>query len=334
MITLIVPFFNESSHLRRCIESIRRQTFADYEVLLIDDLSTDDSYTLVAELTQGDARFRLLRNEHKGLFHARNKALSEARGEYLCFLDSDDELLPDYLTALYVDSQQAEVDLVIHGFTHVVNGHRKEARVLAPGIYDIDSESQRFFSSFDIVEMGNVFGKLYCLSLVREYQLRFSPHVLLSEDMFFVVSYLCHCHRICLSQKSNYLYIAHGHSMSTFYWDFDTEKRSYTELKRVWEQLLGLRPCAALEATYGQFTGNYVNRLVYTSLVHPQSRNHPESCLQQLETDYLPLYGTAYHPTTLFTKSLKWSAIRRHYRLYRLLMRIAIIRYGITVNYA
>lgn len=334
MITLIVPFYNESLHLRRCISSIKSQSFQDYEVLLIDDLSTDDSYQLAQKLTEDDFHFRLLHNKQKGLYQARNYALAEARGEYFCFLDADDELLPDYLSSLYEDCVQTTVDLVVQGFTHVVNGRRDRFTVKHSGFFSKADNAQSLFASFDIVDMGNVFGKLYKRKIVEEHHLQFSPHVLLSEDMYFVVSYLYHCNSFYLSDHSNYLYIAHKRSMSTYYWDFDTELRSYMDLKHVWELLIDQNNCQALIHTYGKFTGNYINRLIYTNLVHPDSQsNRNKNCLL-LETQLIPVYDQYYKPVTTFTRALKWTAIHRQYTAYRWLMKLAAFRYRIIENFA
>lgn len=333
MITLIVPFYNEERHLRRSIGSILQQTFQDFEVLLIDDLSSDGSYALAAELTASDPRFRLLRNEHKGLFHARNLALSEARGEYICFLDADDELLPDYLSDLAADAQQSVCDLIVQGFTHVVGDHEMRHSVQSPGLYSLPSQAESIFASFNVVAMGNVFGKLYRRSIINENRLTFSPQVLLSEDMYFVLSYLALCRQIYLSSKDNYLYIAHKASMSTFYWDFPTEERSYLALKQAWMKLLVKYDSPSLFHAYGVFTGNYVNRLVFTSLAHPQMSKQRDNNLRMLETRYLPHFRQFCQPATLFTKMLKWTAVLHCYFLYHALMKMAILRYGIVVNF-
>lgn len=332
MITLIVPFYNEERHLRRSIGSILKQTFQDFEVLLVDDLSTDGSYALAAELTEADSRFHLLRNEQKGLFHARNLALTEARGEYICFLDADDELLPDYVADLAADAQQSVCDLIVQGFTHVVGDHEMRHSVQSPGLYSLPSQAESIFTSFNVVAMGNVFGKLYRRSIINENRLTFSPQVLLSEDMYFVLSYLALCRQIYLSSKDNYLYIAHKASMSTFYWDFPTEERSYLALKQAWMKLLTSCSCPSLLSAFGSFTGNYVNRLVFSNIVHPGIENNQKAYFQRIESEYYPEYRRFYNPQTQFTKSLKWAATHRFYHIYHCLMRAAILRYGITVN--
>lgn len=333
-ITLIVPFYNEEQHLSRSIGSIFKQTFHDFEVVLIDDLSIDSSYALAADLTISDPRFHLYRNEQKGLYHARNLALSKASGEYICFLDADDELLPDYLSDLYSDSSQYESDLVIQGFSHVVGNREDLISVQTPGLYSITSQAESLFASFNVVNMGNVFGKLYRRSIIKEHQLTFSPHVLLSEDMYFVLSYLFYCQRVCLSSTVNYLYIAHKTSMSTFYWDFAAEECSYLDLKDAWNRLLGKCDSPSLRQAYGTFIGNYINRMVYTILAHPHNKVQEKYYLSKLENSYLPHFQQYCHPTTLFTRMLKWSAIHHFYFLYQSLMKMAIFRYGIVVNFA
>lgn len=333
LISLIVPFYNEECHLVRCIRSIQQQTFADYEVLLVDNCSTDGSYAIAEQLTQGDERYRLLRTDQKGLFLARNQALAAARGEYICFLDSDDELLPNYLSDLYADSLLSEVDMVVQGFTRVKGDSQEVLSVSQSGIFDLTKESQQAFSFYNVTYMGNVFGKLYRRSLIQEYGLTFSPQVYLSEDLYFVVSYLAVCQRVILSKKSNYLYIFHRKSMSTYYWDFETEQLSYLALEKAWQSLLKTYCCPSLESAYGSFTGNYINRLIFTATNHPQDRRHSEQYLKIIEEKYLSTYQQYYSPTSLFTHGLKWSAVHHFYSLYYALMQAAILRYRIAVNY-
>ena len=96
-ISVIIPSYNRSHTLPRAVESVLKQD-ADWELLLVDDGSTDDSEVLYKQYER-DARVRVVRQEHGGVAAARNRGLSEARGKYVAFLDSDDEWLPAKLTA-------------------------------------------------------------------------------------------------------------------------------------------------------------------------------------------------------------------------------------------
>ena len=94
-VSVIVPLYNKAAFVRRALDSIAAQTFADFETIVVDDGSTDGGERVVAEY--GDARFRLVSQRNVGPGAARNRGISEAAGEFIAFLDADDEWLPDYL---------------------------------------------------------------------------------------------------------------------------------------------------------------------------------------------------------------------------------------------
>lgn len=92
-ISVIVPLYNAEKYLRDCIESILSQTFTDFECMLIDDGSKDNSLNICFEYAAKDNRIKVIQNEHKGVSYARNTGLKMAKGEYISFVDSDDEIL-------------------------------------------------------------------------------------------------------------------------------------------------------------------------------------------------------------------------------------------------
>lgn len=94
-VSVVVPLFNKVAYVERALDSIAAQTFSDYEVIVVDDGSTDGSGARVR--SRGDERVRYLRQKNAGPGAARNRGLSEARGDYIAFLDADDEWHPDYL---------------------------------------------------------------------------------------------------------------------------------------------------------------------------------------------------------------------------------------------
>lgn len=333
LITLIVPFHNEEQYLSRSIRSIQQQTFTDFEVLLIDDFSTDGSYALAEQIIQGDGHFRLICNKEKGLYNARNLALSMACGEYICFLDADDQLLPDYLSSLYADSQITDADLVVHGLIRIRADHQELVTVTTSGIFDLSVAPQFAFSSFDVSWLGTLVSKLFRRQLILQYSLSFSPHVLMCEDMYFVLSYLAVCQKLVLSRASHYHYISRIDSMSTLYWNYEIERQGLHDLQSAWQQLISCYDCPALRSSYGSFYGPYLQRLVFSCLTHPDCHSALKVNLAEIEARYLSDYVRFYRPSTRFTRALRWAIVRHYYKLYLLLMRIAFIRHGLKYKY-
>ena len=101
MISIIVPVYNASQYLYRCIESILNQTYKDFELILVDDGSTDESYEICKKYANEDDRIRVFHKENGGQSSARNLGLDFATGEYISFIDSDDWIHPQMLEILY-----------------------------------------------------------------------------------------------------------------------------------------------------------------------------------------------------------------------------------------
>ena len=102
MISIVIPLYNKAAVICRTMESVKQQIFSDFEILIVNDGSTDDSLSVLMDfLSENEAVFknsvRLIEQENKGVSAARNQGIKEARGEIIAFLDADDEWLPDYL---------------------------------------------------------------------------------------------------------------------------------------------------------------------------------------------------------------------------------------------
>ena len=100
-ISVIMPVYNAQRYLGETIASLQAQTFADFEVICVDDGSTDDSMAILDQVIAQDPRFRVVNQENAGAGAARNKGFTHARGEYAIFLDSDDLFSPKLLEKLY-----------------------------------------------------------------------------------------------------------------------------------------------------------------------------------------------------------------------------------------
>ena len=115
-ISIIVPVYKVEKYLRRCLDSIVAQTFTDWECILIDDGSPDNSGRICDEYAEKDKRFRVFHQENVGVSAARNKGLDEARGEWIGFVDSDDWIEKNMYEYLYNDAIETKADVVVCGF--------------------------------------------------------------------------------------------------------------------------------------------------------------------------------------------------------------------------
>ncbi len=113
-ISVIVPVYNMAPYLDECIASVLAQSLKDFELILINDGSTDDSETICEKATQRDDRVRLISYPAcQGVSHARNKGIEAATGTYLCFLDADDMMHPQLLQFMYKQANASQADMVI-----------------------------------------------------------------------------------------------------------------------------------------------------------------------------------------------------------------------------
>ena len=112
-ISIIVPVYNTERYLPKCLDSIAAQTFTDFEVLMIDDGSTDGSREVCERYSRSDSRFVTIHQSNQGVSASRNNGLKQARGNYIAFVDSDDYVHPQMLELLYKAIRQGEYDLVV-----------------------------------------------------------------------------------------------------------------------------------------------------------------------------------------------------------------------------
>ena len=192
LVSIICPVYNTSAWLRECIESVLTQDVTRYELLLIDDGSTDGSAAVCEEYAAKDARIRVFHQEHGGASAARNAGLEQMRGEWVCFLDSDDQWLEGGLKTL-AESVSEEVDLVMMGYESydekgnliyavpdriamTLSSEEGLMQILRPAHY-------RYF--------GNICSKLFRTSVIRRKGCRFAEDLRFCEDRLFTVQFVC-----------------------------------------------------------------------------------------------------------------------------------------------
>lgn len=210
MISVIVPVYNAEENICECLESLRVQTYQDFEIILIDDGSRDQSAVICSEYAKNDKRIRFVQKRNGGVASARNIGISMARGRYIAFVDSDDIVECDYLEELY-RRMPAEGDdsLVICRFSRFSKEQSATITVerLLSYCKGVDSIYQTYL--YDLFITKNIFGSccrvLFPKYLIDQYNIKF-PKCKIAEDQLFLISALVRCSSIYVVDKSLYLY--------------------------------------------------------------------------------------------------------------------------------
>lgn len=201
MISIIIPVYNSTRFLDRCIESVVSQTYRDIEILLVDDGSTDNSGEICDIWEKIDTRINVIHQVNSGVSAARNHGLKLAKGEYVMFVDSDDALRED--TCCLLDSYQKDndADCIVFGAL------QDSASVWAPmneKKYDSFNLFLHDFSSLiDTELLSPVWNKFYKKDYIKQ---AFQESVSFGEDLIFCLGYLKQCKRICFVPWLCYLH--------------------------------------------------------------------------------------------------------------------------------
>src|SRR5690606_33192086 len=119
LISIIVPVYNAEQYLSACLGSIRRQTYDNLEIILVNDGATDRSGEICEQFAQKDQRFKIYHEVNRGVGSARNIALRKVTGYYITFIDSDDTVHPDYISELYQTAKAQGSDIVCSGYNYI-----------------------------------------------------------------------------------------------------------------------------------------------------------------------------------------------------------------------
>lgn len=210
-LAIIVPIYNAAPYLRRCIDSILSQSFTDYELLLIDDGSKDGSGSICDEYAAKDSRIRVFHKENGGVSSARNLGLDNAQGEWIYFVDADDEVLPEALQTISLGMDKQH-DIVLCGFEKCHNKGEVVFRYNGDVFCKTLTKEECAYAVFDYDFYGYYYLGWMCVwafrkELVKNHGLRFSEQIQVKEDTLFIAQYICRCVKSCFfSTKPIYRY--------------------------------------------------------------------------------------------------------------------------------
>lgn len=211
-VSIIVPIYKAEQVLARCVESILGQTYTDFELLLIDDGSPDNSGAICDAYAEKDTRVHTVHQKNGGVSAARNTGLQNAIGQFIAFADCDDFLESDFLETAVAAMQKDGVDWYISGFFEDVYNaqgtltHTAKSRQALTKIYTVRALLEAYNVDYEC-GITSVWGKLYCRSILSENGLLFSPNMQYGEDTEFNLRYLEHCTGAYFDAQCFYHYV-------------------------------------------------------------------------------------------------------------------------------
>ncbi len=208
-ITVVVPVYNMGQYVSRAVNCLLRQDYDSYEIVLVDDGSTDDSSAVCDSLAEAHELISVVHKENGGLSSARNAGMAVAKGEFIIFPDPDDWTDAHYLSNLVRLHEKHHSDLEICGhyvtteqgeFAHNAQG---EERVLEP-------EEALLLLMGSTAYYGFAWNKLYHLDIIRKAGLQFDTELGMAQDLHFAVRYFLQCSKIAYDPTPAYHYFQHA----------------------------------------------------------------------------------------------------------------------------
>lgn len=281
-ISVIVPVYQAEKFLHRCFESVSRQTFSDWELILVDDGSTDGSGALCDQFAARDSRVRVFhRKRNQGVSEARNLGLNEAKGDFIAFLDADDCYEFQALEILWHLREETGADAAACALTYLWPDGKQAVQIQLPaGVYDQagireklvgpllgDRLTQPVFNGYSVCY-------LFSADLIRKARLTFDGPYL--EDELFVLEYFCNARSLAVTDQPLYRYFLHGESATHHYMkDFPQVFSRFMERKEALAAKYGLES----DRPQWRESSNWAGLLI--AVGNEYARDNPKSIRQR-----------------------------------------------------
>ncbi len=237
-VSVIMPIYNCENELNRSISSVLDQTYSNIQLILIDDGSTDNSYKICDAYRQKDSRIELHKKENSGVSSGRNDGLDYAKGEYVTFLDADDEMKPVAIETMVNSMEKTESDMVVCSYYKEFrrNLHIPVERLDKSGKYTAKEYLCNTLKDPGHHYYGVVWNKIYRNEIIRKHNIRFDTNVNLGEDFIFNLEYISNVSSVCVikdrlvnysKSKSKTLSQNKSKQVSDCQWEFINRKKIY-----------------------------------------------------------------------------------------------------------
>lgn len=313
-VSIVVPVYNTAEYLPACLDSILAQSFTDFELILVDDGSTDDSLRICEAYAFRDARIRVFHQQNAGVSAARNLGVEQAQGDWLCYVDSDDVVLPAYLQDM-LEAADAEDCLVM--------GNISDSRMKGLITSDVVLEGEamvRYMLSHNILNLSGPVAKLYNRATLVKYGIRFPQDIHYGEDMLYFLQYLNHIGRVAFRQSELYQVTMREGSLSRGYYPFESEYACFETCLSEMTTFASRLPLSDAEKTAivwrnrtAQFFLHSVKSVYALSNTYAWSEQM--RCLQSIPVAYYRSFGETFRPEGLSSRLVSTLVSNRWFTL-------------------
>lgn len=301
MISIVTPIYNSAKYIADAVVSVKDQTYHYWQLILIDDCSTDESKNLIDVLAAEDERIVVLSTEkNSGPAHTRNIGIEYAishGAEFIAFLDSDDTLEPNYLSSLLDVAETHNADIVWCNFSEYEFGHEERKRTIFHKLPSMGALEEKLLINCFFEErqgLGCLWNKLYRVKFVTHYNLRINEERVRAEDWEFnLMAFQCSPKVIAIDDALyNYIHYPRPSVMTTFREkDYSMYKRSLTLLTDIANKY-GLQE--KMKGRYANYLYNTIYYIVLAVLTNQESQLISKICADKLLRDVVAdtsLYG-------------------------------------------
>lgn len=246
LVSVVIPVYNTANYLNKCVESVIGQTLTDWEMILVDDGATDASPQMCDEWARKDSRIRVIHKQNEGLGLTRNAGLIEAKGEFVCFLDSDDTIDSDTLQYCADTLKKENADACFYGR----KTQKKEGTFsINPNIPEkLVFEGNEVKQEFACIYIGQLPSEnptsyiqasaccgMYRMGIIKDNNIVFpSERVCLSEDTFFNLDFCKNAQKVLIIPKDFYNYTYNANSLTKSY-NPNKINQTKTYIKYLWD---------------------------------------------------------------------------------------------------
>lgn len=323
-VSIIIPVYNAEKCLRKCVDSVLAQSYGEFEVLLINDGSTDSSGIICDDYVSKHLKIKTFHKENGGVSTARNLGIDKAKGEFVLFIDSDDFVSEKFVQNIIEDYQ--DEDLIIAGFKKISHKKTEEKTTVFPNLKFSKVEREKYLEEFPVSDNGYPFSKLYKRSLLTKHNIRFLPKIHMFEDVIFLFTYIKYCEKMAFNSSCDYYYvIAEGDSLSTKVNSFESEYLSFITFYKLISNDYNITT-KQLRIDFpklGYRLSRLMNRSISTLYLKRYDKAYCINSLKQYTNDAWDIYNFYSEPVNVVKKVSKKLLVKKKFNLADTILRVS-----------